>query len=154
MIRFDTLDKKPKLYHMIPITAAMLVLLSIIQIWKGSAGFGLMNAILAAYFLLVVILLIVAFFRQLRYNPYSYNTIYYSGFAIFLSSAVYTHIRAANMSFNSDVHLALYSTLTYLKEAPYFFIYVSIPFLLFISLLLLISNISLIRHEGKRLVNL
>ncbi len=153
MIRFDTLDKKPKVYSVAVAAAITLALLLLIQFRFGAAGFQMSNNVLTVFFLIAILLFIRAFFRQLRYNPYSYNTIYYSGFAIFLCSALYNHVRVAILARSYPAEAGLASVLSYLKEAPAFFIFISAPFILIFSLVLLISNISLIRHEGRRLVN-
>ena len=95
MVRFDTLNKKPKVYSVAVVFAVALAAVIVIRFTAGNDAFWLANAVLAAAFLAVIILLVRAFLRQLRYNPYSYNTIYYSGFAIFLCSALFAHVRTA-----------------------------------------------------------
>ena len=113
MVRFDTLNKKPKVWNILILSAAVLLLLillrNVFHVSYLTAG-----VVLCLYLAAVIVILARAFVRQLRYNPYSYNTIYYAGFALISLSA---------------------------------------PVILFFSAALCISNLSLIRHEGKRLVN-
>ena len=82
-LRFDTLEKKPKLYNIAVISGITLVIIIILSVTGGSRYLLAMNIVMALWLVAVIILLIRAFLLQLRYNPYSYNTIYYSGFAIF-----------------------------------------------------------------------
>ena len=156
-IRFDTLDKKPKLYNIAVLSALTFVILLIVNFVYGETALGIANLILSLYVLTVIILLIRAFFRQLRYNPYSYNTIYYFGFSLFLISVFITHFVAAIEIFTAPgVH---YGTEIYLLfgiisgSAVNYMIY-SLPFILVFSAALIISNIFLIKYEGRRFVNI
>ena len=98
-----------------------------------------------------------AFFAQLQYNPYSYNTIYYMGFSLFLLSVLITHVMltvrlicaptwCAGQSFAQILAAMLSSAEVYMQ--------ISFPFILGLSVVLCASNISLIRHEGIRFVNI
>lgn len=44
------------------------------------------SLIMGAYYACVCVMLVTAFFRQLQYDPYSYNVIYYLGFFLFAFS--------------------------------------------------------------------
>ena len=153
MIRFDTRDKKPKLYDLLGVTAAAAALLVLFILldrpWHSIA----VCTLLGAYYLTVIVRLQMAFRGQLQYNPYSYNTIYYAGFALFMLFVLTEHILlSVKILRYPDVyttgqllHLALGSAKSYMLLTS--------PFLLVFSTALCVSNISLIRHEGKRLVN-
>ena len=153
LLQFDTLDKKPNVYNTAAASAAAVVLLAITAFTAGDASFWLSNAILSVYFLVVICLLVRAFFLQLRYNPYSYNTIFYSGFSLLLLVLLVRHAGLAIRYAGVPNQQGISSMLFFLQEFATFFILISLPFILVFSLLLVISNISLIRHEGKRLVN-
>ena len=151
MVRFDTRDTKPRIRILLLLTAAAGFIVFILFL-KG------MNAaicgVMAAYALSVILTLLWAFREQLRYNPYSYNTIFYFGFALFsfyvmiayLMLAVYTAKQPELYTSNMITH-------TLLGSAKNFMLITS-PFLLVFSLALCLSNVSLIRHEGLRIVNL
>lgn len=82
-IRFDTLNKKPKLYDVLIIGALVLAaVIALSVIGNGSCALPI-ALILDAFFVYAIVRLVIAFIGQLRYNPYSYNTIYYAGFALF-----------------------------------------------------------------------
>ena len=83
-MRFDTRDKKPKLWNVL-IQALLAAALLLLMIRDGAHRHAVaISALLAVFLLSTLIQLVVAFFRQLQYNPYSYNTIFYMGFALFL----------------------------------------------------------------------
>ena len=86
MIRFDTRDKKPKLYGLAVITAAFAVLITLAALLGGEKAAVPCEIAVIVYLLLAGAALINAFVGQLKYNPYSYNTIYYIGFALFVLS--------------------------------------------------------------------
>ena len=152
-MRFDTRDKKPKLWNVL-IQAVFVVALIMLMIRDGVREHAVMICALIAVFLLAAMVqLIVAFFRQIQYNPYSYNTIYYMGFTLFLLAVWILQIcllvllirKPEQYGAAEILHLLLGSAKTYMLLTS--------PFLLAFSAALCISNISLIRHEGKRLVN-
>ncbi len=153
MIRFDTRDKKPKLYDLLLLTAAAAALLALLARPGEGEHPAAICAVLGLYYLAVILRLLTALRGQLGYNPYSYNTILYTGFALFVLSVLVTHtvvsVRMLRFPGTSTlgelVHLVLGSAKNY--------ILLSAPFLLAFSAALCVSNISLIRHEGKRLVN-
>ncbi|MCR5009819.1 MAG: YdcF family protein [Clostridia bacterium] len=153
MIRFDTLDKKPKIVNVAIASAAAVVLLVITAFAAGDASFWVSNLILTVYFLTVICMLVRAFFLQLRYNPYSYNTIYYSGFSLLLLVLLIRHGSLAFRYIGQPSMAGMSSMLFFLQEFATHFIFITIPFILIFSIVLFVSNISLIRHEGRRLVN-
>ena len=151
MIRFDTRDKKPKLYDLLPLTA--IVAAAVLLLAREPANTRLVCWILGAYYGAVILRLLVAFRGQLQYNPYSYNTIIYSGFALFLLSVLITHIVLSGKMLRYPEVYTSREWLHLLLGSAKNYILLSSPFLLLFSGALCVSNISLIRHEGKRLVN-
>ena len=153
-IPFDTLDKKPKLYWLlIPVAAAALVIAALLhadpQRYKGAV------CIVAAALCLVISAGLMRTLRgQLRYNPYSYNTIYYTGFALFMLFvfAAFATLAARLLRYpdTPDMMSALHILLGSAKS----YMLLTFPFLFLFSGALCISNIALIRHEGKRFVNI
>ena len=158
-IRFDTRDKKPALWNVLALSAAVAAVCAVL-IRSGAQGCALaVSIVLDVYFLAVIILLLRAFCMQLQYNPYSYNTIYYTGFSLFLLSVLVTHIiLTVRMirypdTYSSYAAQAFDQIASLLLESAKTYMLLSAPFIAVFSAALFISNISLIRNEGKRLVN-
>ncbi|MBR3299632.1 MAG: YdcF family protein [Clostridia bacterium] len=152
-IEFDSRDKKPKLLFLIPVVLAAAAAAGLLHIGGAENNIVPLFILTIALLAVVVASLIWAFVEQLRYNPYSYNTIYYIGFALFLSSVLLTCvvvlvrvIRFPGVyTVNEIPHILVNSAKNYMLF--------SIPFILVFSVLLFVSNISLLMHERKRFVN-
>ena len=84
MLKFDTRNKKPNLYSVLVLSIAVAALEAVLLCGKLQSGILISCAVLDFYFAAVLVLLARAFFGQIQYNPYSYNTIYYAGFFLFL----------------------------------------------------------------------
>ena len=117
----------------------------------------LISVVLDVFFLAAIVLLVRAFFAQTGYNPYSYNTIYYAGFSLFLLSVLITHISlTVHLACEPDRYLGQNFTqiMAMLSDSAKAYMLFSFPFILALSVALCVSNISLIRHEGMRPVNI
>ena len=154
MIRFDTRDKKPKLYDLLLLTAAAAALVGVLAWLDAHTYRTAICTILGLYYLAVIVRLLTAFRGQLRYNPYSYNTIIYSGFALFLLSVLITHIMVSVRVIRHPEIYTAEALLHLILGSAKNYMLLSSPFLLLFSAALCVSNISLIRHEGRRLVNI
>ena len=153
MMRFDTLDKKPKLWNLL-IVLGLYAAVILIMVLTGRADDALTVCLLTdALLLAAIILLVRAFFRQLRYNPYSYNTIYYSGFSLFFTVVLITYILLSVRIMREPEAYTAIRVLCWLRDSIPVFLFFSAPVILIFSAALCISNISLIRHEGRRLQN-
>ena len=153
-LKLDTLHKKPKVYHIAVLSAAVLAALVLLFALGGEQYLRYSCLLLSAYFFTVTVLLLRAFFLQMRYNLYSYNTIIYFGFALFslFIGAVYVLEFFALQGIPAE-HLLPNLLSGLLNSAKNYSIF-SFPFLFVFSLALIVSNLSLIRHEGFRPVNL
>ena len=152
-LKFNTRSKKPKIYNVAAATAAALLALLILRL-RGGTVMVWDNFVLAVYFGVAVVCLADAFVKQLQYNPYSYNTILYPGFALFALSLFGTHVFAAVQAFRDPAGFrALQMLFTLLHSAKNYMLLTS-PFLTLFAVALFVSNVALIRHEGKRLVNI
>lgn len=152
-MRFDTLDKKPKLWNIAAASAAAAAAAAVLFLVNPAGRDLLLGILLIVYLAVVIAFLVRGFFRQIRYNPYSYNVIYYSGFAVFLLSILITHIVAfVQYTKAPDVDLT-HIILGTLAFSPINYVLYSSPFILVLSIALFVSNVSLLRHERKRLVN-
>ena len=154
MIRFDTRKKKPKLYHLAALSAVEAAVIVTLLLIGGQRFTLAINISLIAYLSCAVFLLVVSFFKQLQYNPYSYNTLYYSGFALFVLSVLATHVYITALYAHQPGDDSIRRIVLTLLNSAKNYMFLTSPFLLVFSLALCVSNISLIRHEGKRLVNL
>lgn len=156
MVRFDTLNKKPKVWSILILSAAVLLLLVML---RGIFHVSYMTAgiLVCLYIAAVIGILVRAFVRQLRYNPYSYNTIYYAGFALISltaqASQIMLLVRLGRGEITDDA-VGFLNMMSQLQGSARSFMILSAPFILFFSAALCISNLSLIRHEGRRLVNI
>ena len=154
-MKFDTRDKKPKLYALfIPITIAAAVI-SAMMICDAERYAAAICFVMAALCLVVIGMLLWAFREQLRYNPYSYNTIFYIGFALFVFSILITNVNLAlEMIRYPELKVQEAVVLHVLLDSAKQYMFFTSPFLLVFSAALCISNIALIRHEGRRVVNI
>jgi uncharacterized SAM-binding protein YcdF (DUF218 family) len=110
------------------------------------------NIILAVTFGAMFLCLLDAFFRQLRYDPYSYNTILYAGFALFVLFLFGTHVWASIRNFSRPEEETVNILYVLVHSAKNYMLLTS-PLLLLFSGVLFVSNVALIRHEGLRFVN-
>lgn len=153
-LKLDTLNKKPKVYNLAVLTAVFLVLLGVVFLlgYEWLARFSCLLSVF--YFLAAAALLVRAFFRQMRYNLYSYNTILYFGFALFALSAAAMDLRLFFLLRSIPRDAVRFNLFAELLDSAKAFVLFTLPFLLLFSLWLIASNLSLIRHEGFRPVNL
>lgn len=153
-LRLDTLNKKPKVYNIAVLSAGMLALLVLLFALEGEGVTRPGCILLALYFLGVTILLIRAFFLQMRYNLYSYNTIIYFGFGLFtlFIAAMYVSLFFELGPVPPEDYMT--NILGRLLNSAKTYMFFTFPFLLVFSLALIVANLSLIRHEGFRPVNL
>lgn len=153
-LRFDTTDKKPNIWN-VAILAAVTVIVLAALLSRKPVGFPAVAAVTCAFLALTVIFLAAAFVKQIHYNPYSYNTIYYAGFALFTLAALMAEIASiislTKMGLADSV--AVYNLLSMLQGSAKTYMLFSSPFIALYSLGLILSNIALIRHEGRRPVN-
>ena len=153
-LRFDTLDKKPKVYDLLAaflLVAAAATVSGFIDPKKNAVA---VCAVMSLFYLYAIISLLRALRGQLRYNPYSYNTIIYTGFSLFFAFILTTHIYLlVNLIRHPGVYRADEVFRMLLTSAKNYMLVTS-PFLLVFSAALCVSNVSLIRHEGRRSVNL
>ena len=154
MIKFNTLKKKPKVYNIALLSAVLILCLALLIRRDELTRLRWGNLALTVYFALVIACLVRAFFRQLGYNPYSYNTILYPGFALFVLFLFITHAYVTIRCFRDPSGYRSVQILFTLVHSAKNYILLTMPLLLAFSTALFISNISLIRHEGGRFVNI
>ncbi len=157
MFSIDPTAKRPSLrvLWILTATTALSLVFLLFRGWNETRILFISQILLCCYFFTAVIVFLITFFRQLRYSPYTYRTIYCAGFSLFFFFVLITNIR---MTIRSAMDPALYcrpqiilSTLLYSARD---YVYFSAPFLFVFSAVLFVSNIALIRHEGRRFVNI
>lgn len=154
MIEFFSSDKKPKIRNMLYVSLFFFAVIAGLIVMKAPSMY-VMTALLI-YLFTMVLMLLKAFFDQLYYNPYSYNSIYYISFSLFVMTMVIAQII---LIYNAMVmHLTeeqtLFNMMVQLVDSAQFFMAISAPLILVFSIALCVSNIVLIHYEGRRLVNL
>ena len=155
MIRFDTRFKKPKVWNIAILSVITTVMMAFL-LNRETYYIPAISAVVCLYLTLSIVFLLIALVKQLQYNPYSYNTIYYIGFSLFLLaclvSQIVTVLRLGEPELTdfSGLMILFY---TLLRSARSYML-LSFPFIAAYSAGLCLSNISLIRHEGKRIVNI
>ena len=151
-VRFNTREKKPNIYS-VALLALAALLIFLIGIFFSESLLRRGNLILAVTFGAMFLCLADAFMKQLRYNPYSYNTILYAGFALFVLSLFGTHLWAVLRNLSRPEGEAIDILYALVHSAKNYMLLTS-PLLLLFSGALFVSNIALIRHEGLRFVNI
>ena len=154
MMKLDTRNKKPKVYNIAILTAVTAPVLALLIAFGGEQRFLWSCVVLLAYFLTVTALLLRAFVLQIRYNLYSYNTIIYLGFALFTLFIAATYVALFFRIRKLPDEIALMNVVSSLLGTAKTYAFFTFPFVLIFSVALAISNLSLIRHEGFRPVNL
>ncbi len=152
-VRFDTRDTKPRLRALLILTAAAVAAGLLSWFLADHRGLALCF-VTAAWALGAVLELLWAFREQLRYNPYSYNTIFYLGFALFGVFIVLTYLLLAVRMLRQPGVYTENEVLHVLLGSAFNYMLITSPFLLAFSAALCVSNIALLRHERRRFVNL
>ena len=154
MLKFNTLKKKPKVYNIAVLSGIAILCLALLARADETRRLQLGSLVLTIYFALVIACLMRAFFRQLRYNPYSYNTILYPGFSLFVLFLFATHAYVTMRCFRDPGGYRSVQILFTLLHSAKNYMFMTMPLLLAFSAALFVSNIALIRHEGGRFVNI
>ena len=141
----------------LPVTVltAAAILALVCLVWLGyRALIGWGNLILALYFGAVAAILAIAFFRQLKIDLYTYKTIFFAGYSLFILSLSVTHLVASVQAFLDPENFRVVQMLYSLLHSAKNYMFLTSPLLLGFSAALFVSNVALIRHEGRRFVNL
>ncbi len=152
-LRFDTVNKKPKLYFLIPAAIAAAVIEYLLIKNGAQKNSVALCSVTIAFLTVCAGSLAWAFVRQLKYNPYSYNTIYYFGFFLFVLSIIVTHALLLMQMLTSAEPVPVMMIPSTLMNAAKTYMLLSFPFLFAFSAALIVSNISLLIHERKRFAN-
>ena len=154
IFEFDTLDKKPKLYSLLAITFAAAAAIALLAVADPPGAAGFICLIIAVYCLAAAADLLYTFREQLRYNLYSYNTIFYFGFAVFALFACVSMVITTVRVFGSAAQITAAEIINAVLASAREYIIISSPFLFVFCAGLCVSNAALLRHDGKKPVNL
>ena len=148
------LREKPISVLLSVLTAGLAAALLMLSSVDGETWLPLANVALTVYFVSAAACLAWAFRRQVRRDPYSYNTIFTAGFALFILSLALTHGTSAVLYFRSPGFYDDRQTLFTLLHSAKNYMFLTSPLLFVFASALFIANIRLIRHEGRRFVNI
>ena len=154
LIRFNTRDKKPNLYNIFYLFIFMCIVCFGLWFFKTNNYIEWISVANFLFFAFSFIFLLNAFVRQLQYNPYSYNTIFYIGFLFFVAFINVTYIYIMMQMVQRPEYLRLHEIIHILLRSAYQYIVVTSIFLIPFAIGLFISNIMLIHREGYRFVNI
>ena len=152
-MKFFSREKQPKVWSIAVIAAATVVIVAIMLLIGGNAWGGHISVVVDLALAATIIILIRAFYHQLEYDPYSYNTIYYIGFALFIVSMLITNLMLTVMMYRYGDQVQISNIPYVFANSGYNYMFYTSPFLVIFCIALCISNISLLRHEGFRVVN-
>ena len=150
-LKLDRAGKEPSLYTVQILTAVWAVAFGILLYLRARAD--VISGCLLSYLAAVVIQQCYAAFRQSRTNPYSYNIIYYRGFFLFFLVLLGMTIQYCKGIFQVPEAFTALDLIWYLTDSTVTYLFCSIPAVVAFSVWLCVSNICLIRHEGKRRTN-
>lgn len=153
MIRFDTRDKKPTLYSLLILTGIVFAVVGVLLL-DDRANAVIVSTVLVLYLVAALVLLVSALVKQLQYNPYSYNTIMYVGFALFVLFVLIVDTVLAVRTIRSPGVYHETDLIDWMVSSTATYILLTFPFIVAFSVFLTVSNIFLIRCEGKRVVNI
>ena len=154
MVQFDTRNKKPKVYNIAVLTGVSACIYVLLTRVEAPMRYVCVSVLSTCYFGIVVVMLLSAFRKQLQYNPYSYNTILYTGFALFNFFVFCTHLREAVICIRDPGGFSQARMILTLLNSAKNYLVLTAPFLLAFSIGLFVSNIWLIRNEGRHWVNI
>lgn len=154
-MKFDTSNKKPNTVSIAVMSAIVAAFILILILTGYQKHVIYISLVCDIYFALVAFFMLRAFIVQIHYNPYSYNSIYYMGFGLFM---LFIFISWLRMTFaivsNVDIYInSAINILSMMAASAQTYMFISIPFVFIYSIFLIVSNIVLIKKEGKRFSN-
>ncbi len=156
-MRFDLRNQQPHVRNIVILLVVTLTVIATLVMSGAEKHALVICVVMDIFFASVIGVLMEVLFQQIRYNPYSYNTIYYIGFSLFLLSVLITHIMlTVRMAHHPEDWIGqnFRQIIALLSMSATSYMIISLPFIALISVLLCISNVSLIHHEGFRFVNI
>ena len=128
MIRFDTRNKKPHLFGLLGLAVLFAAAGAALFLAAGGKAAPVVCAMIAVFCLITIVYLLISLRGQIQYNPYSYNTIYYPGFALFAMYAMITYTVLAVLMFRDPAKYTAYSLPRYLLYSARNYMMLTWPF--------------------------
>ena len=123
----------------------------------GSLNFSGCHGILlltSAMLFLLTLIVALHFQWRLEHDFYSYRTAFTGGMAIFAALVAFSFLVVSRDWWSKDPQSSVFSILSFFSCSGSQFMYLTAPILFLICLGLIVSNLSLVRHEGLRPANL
>lgn len=146
-------DTKPNMRGILLLTLVLTAALAVLIFTGAEAHKTVMGFLLTLYFAAAAALLAGAFRDQTGYDPYSYDLIYYAAFSLFSLVMAVLNGRMTWLFISRPETYGAAGILYSMAGAQWDFLFLSLPFLTIFSLGLCISNIVLLRREGRSFVN-
>lgn len=106
------------------------------------------------YLAAVFVICLISFVIRCKNDLFSYTTLYYGGITLFMLHVLLSIAPYVLRVFTAPAEFDMLNVFSLIRYSGEDFIMKTIPVLLVFAACLAVSNISLIRHEGKRLVNI
>ena len=132
-LQFDTRTKKPKLFLLLLLAGIAGLAVLLLSLGGTERSAVPICGITAAFCLAAFFMLLWAWREQLRYNPYSYNTIYYMGFALFALFVLATNAVLVSRMLRWPELYPADAVMRMLLDSAKQYMLISSPFLLLLS---------------------
>ena len=151
---FFSRDKKPTIWNVAALSAVAVIAVTVLAALPGNGQVLSISLIMGAYYACVCVMLVTAFFRQLQYDPYSYNVIYYLGFFLFVFSLLAFLVLSVTRVLSVPAEPNIKYILTAMTDSARNFLSLIAVYIIPFSVVLAVSNLFLIYHEGFRAENI
>lgn len=119
--------------------------------FSGSRGISLTFLI---YLSLMSAVFTLSFLIRCRHELFYYNTLFYGGLSLFLFVVLLNIGKHIIAIFTDPVENGMNNVVAAMRYASEDFLLITVPFMMIFAIALAISNITLIKREGKRLANI
>ena len=119
----------------------------------GFTGDSIVLVALTAFWLLTAAIMFKVFRRSRGPAFYAYGTIYAAGFSIFSLVTGLTMLNLSIQHFTNSTEFIMFDVYASLSGAGFQFMIVTLPFLVIFAVAMSVSNVVLIKHEGRSLKN-
>ena len=119
--------------------------------FTGCQGILMLTAVML---LLLTLIVAMHFYWRMKHDFYSYRTAFTGGMAIYAFVMTFLFLYVSRDWWRNDPQGTVNAILSFFSCSGHEFMYLTAPVLFCICLGLIISNLSLVRHEGLRPANL
>lgn len=118
------------------------------------SGYRLITMMVQIYLVIITGILLLSFIIRCKTELFSYTTLYFGGTALFLLSIAFNMLVNTFVVAKADEEFTMMYVYSLLKGAGYSFMVLSIPIMALFAVSLAVSNLCLIKREGKSFANL